>query len=184
MKNDFAKDYPFKTNDSLSLETLKNLGATLIPIELPDLPVRDISFILSAEAATAFDELTRSGKDDLLVRQIKNAWPNVFRVSRFISAVEYINANRISYLLIQQMAKLMQDIDLYVAPSWEGDNLLLTNLTGHPCVVVPNGFSEKGTPTSISFIGKLFGEAEILAVAKAYQKATDFHLKHPKMDFK
>ena len=154
------------------------MGIDLIPVELPELPVYDISFILSAEAAAAFDELTRSNQDELLVRQIKNAWPNVFRQSRFIPAVEYINANRIRFLMIQRVAKMMNEIDLYVAPSF-GENLLLTNLTGHPCVVVPNGFDEKGSPVSISFIGKLFGEAKILAVAKTYQDVTGFHLKHP-----
>ncbi|MCW8850299.1 MAG: amidase [Melioribacteraceae bacterium] len=182
LKNDFDKDYPFHNNDSLTLQTLRSLGAELIPIELPEFSVESISFILSTEAAAAFDELTRSNKDDLLVRQIKNAWPNVFREARFIPAVEYINANRIRYSLIQEMAKLMEKVDLYIAPSWVGDNLLLTNLTGHPCVVVPNGFSEDGTPTSISFIGKLFDEGKIISVAKAFQNATDFHLKRPKID--
>ena len=164
------------------MKTLESLGANLIPIELPKIPVENISFILSAEAAAAFDELTRSNKDDLLVRQIKNAWPNEFRSARFIPAVEYINANRIRYLLIQEMAKLMNKVDLYIAPSFEGNNLLLTNLTGHPCVVVPNGFSEKGTPTSIIFIGNLFDEGRIIAVAKAFQDVTEFHLKHPEID--
>ncbi|MCB0753822.1 MAG: amidase, partial [Ignavibacteriae bacterium] len=182
IKSDFDKQYPFHKNDSLTLKTLKSLGANLIPIVLPEIPVENISFILSAEAATAFDELTRSNSDDLLVRQIKNAWPNEFRSARFIPAVEYINANRIRYLLIQEMAKLMNKVDLYIAPSFEGNNLLLTNLTGHPCVVVPNGFSEKGTPTSITFIGKLFDEGKIIAVAKLFQDETEFHLKHPEID--
>jgi len=181
LKSDFDKDYPFHKNDSLSLEKLKSLGANLIPIDLPDFPVRNISFILSVEAAAAFDELTRTNKDDLLVRQIKNAWPNVFRSARFIPAVEYINANRIRYSLIQKMQKLFTDIDLYIAPSWEGDNLLLTNLTGHPCVVVPNGFSDDVTQTSISFIGQLFDEGKIIAVAKAFQDLTEHHLKHPEL---
>ncbi len=182
LKDDFDKQYDFKKQDSLALETLKSLGARLIPIKLPAIPVSKLSFLLSAEAAAAFDELTRSGKDDLMVRQIKNAWPNIFRASRLIPAVEYINANRIRHLLIQQMAQLMDSIDLYVAPSWEGDNLLLTNLSGHPCVVVPNGFSEKGTPTSISFIGRLFEEGKLLAVAKKFQDNTDFHRKHPRLN--
>jgi Asp-tRNA(Asn)/Glu-tRNA(Gln) amidotransferase A subunit family amidase len=160
---------------------LKELGAELIPIELPNIATEDLSFILSAEAGAAFDELTRSNKDDLLVRQIKNAWPNVFRSSRFIPAVEYINANRIRFLLIQEMKKLFDKIDLYVSPSWVGNNLLLTNLTGHPCVVVPNGFSKNGTPTSFTFIGNLFDEAKIVTVAKAFQDATDHHKKHPKL---
>lgn len=182
LKNDFTRKYPFHNNDSLALKKLQELGAQLIPIELPDLPVNDISFVLSAEAAAAFDELTRSNKDDLLVRQVKNAWPNVFRSSRFIPAVEYINANRVRYTLIQEMQKLFDKVDLYISPSWVGSNLLLTNLTGHPCVVVPNGFSERGTPTSFTFIGKLFDEGTIIAVAKAYQDATDHHKKHPKLE--
>ena len=179
LKNDFDKQYDFHSQDSVTLVKLTELGAELIPIELPELPVNDLSIILSAEAGAAFDELTRSNSDSLLVRQIKDAWPNVFRSSRFIPAVEYINANRIRFLLIQQMEKLMNEIDLYIAPSWEGDNLLVTNLTGHPCVVVPNGFSENGTPTSITFIGKLFDEGRLIAFAKKYQDATDFHKKHP-----
>ncbi len=179
LKNDFDKDYPFHKNDSLTLVTLQSLGAKLIPVQLPDLPVENISFILSAEAAAAFDELTRTNRDDLLVRQIKNAWPNEFRSARFIPAVEYINANRIRYLLIQKMEKIMRKVDFYLAPSFEGNNLLLTNLTGHPCVVVPNGFSAKGLPTSITFIGKLFDEGKIIAAAKAFQDATDYHMKHP-----
>jgi Asp-tRNA(Asn)/Glu-tRNA(Gln) amidotransferase A subunit family amidase len=179
LKDDFDSAYNFHLNDSLALATLKEIGVNLIPVNLPDIPVNDLSFILSSEAAAAFDELTRSNRDDLLVRQIKNAWPNEFRSSRFIPAVEYINANRVRFLLIQEMEMLMRDIDLYIAPSWEGDNLLLTNLTGHPCVVLPNGFSDSGTPTSITFIGKLFDEGKLIAFAKAYQDATGFHKKHP-----
>ncbi|MFQ5770154.1 MAG: amidase family protein [bacterium] len=165
--------------DQSSLEILRSLGINLIPIKLPDYPISAMSFILGVEAAAVFDELTRSNRDDLLVRQIKNAWPNVFRQAHMIPAVEYIQANRVRTKVMAAMAELMSQIDVYVVPSFGGSNLLLTNLTGHPAVVLPNGFTEKGTPTSISFIGKLFGEAETLAVAKAYQDATDFHLKHP-----
>lgn len=181
LKKDFDKKYDFHENDSITLAKLKSLGAELIPIDFPDIPINDLAIILSAEAAAAFDDLTRSNKDDLLVRQIKNAWPNSFRASRLIPAVEYINANRIRFELIQQMQKLMNEIDIYIAPSFEGDNLLLTNLTGHPSVVLPNGFSENGTPTSITFMGKLFDEERLIAFAKAYQDATDFHRKHPPM---
>jgi Asp-tRNA(Asn)/Glu-tRNA(Gln) amidotransferase A subunit family amidase len=180
LKNDFDKQYAFHSQDSVTLVKLVELGAELIPIELSEFPINDLSIILSAEAGAAFDELTRSNHDSLLVRQIKDAWPNVFRASRFIPAVEYINANRIRYLLIQQMEKLMNEIDLYITPSWEGDNLLLTNLTGHPCVVVPNGFSNDGTLTSITFIGRLFDEGKLIAFAKKYQDATNFNKKHPK----
>ena len=169
----------WKVFDEMSLQVLGSLGIDLVPIELPDLPIGAMSFILSAEAAAAFDELTRSNDDDLMVRQIRNAWPNVFRQSRLIPAVEYIQANRFRTVAMQAMAEIMSDIDVYVAPSFGGSNLLLTNLTGHPCVVLPNGFRGDGTPTSISFMGRLFGEAETLAVARAYQEATEFHLKHP-----
>jgi len=181
LKNDFDKQYDFHDNDSVSLAKLRELGAKLISIELPKLPINDLSIILSAEAAAAFDQLTRYNEDELMIRQIKNAWPNSFRASRLITAVEYINANRIRFMLIQEMQKLMEKVDLYIAPSWEGDNLLLTNLTGHPCVVLPNGFSEKGTPTSISFTGKLFDEGKLIAFAKAYQDANGFHKQHPPM---
>lgn len=183
LKNDFDKEYDFHDNDSLTLAKLKELGAELIPVELPDFPADDMSIILSAEAGAVFDELTRSNKDDLMVRQIKNAWPNVFRVSRFIPAVEYINANRVRTLLIQQMNDLMNKVDLYIAPSWEGENLLLTNLTGHPCVVLPNGFSDSGTPTSITFMGRLFDEGTLIAFSKLYQDATGFHRQHPSLFF-
>ncbi|HTY36978.1 MAG TPA: amidase [Bacteroidota bacterium] len=174
-----------KFNKPLSdsvLSVLRSLGAHLVPIELPKISLDGLSIILDAEAAAAFDELTRSGKDDMLVRQDKGAWPNEFRSSRFIPAVEYIRANRVRYLVIQEMQKLMKDIDVYVTPSFAGSNLLLTNLTGNPCVVLPDGFSKDGTPASISFIGQLFGEAKLLAVAKQFQDATDYHLKHPKLE--
>lgn len=85
-------------------------------------------------------------------------------------------------MLIQEMQKLMEKVDVYIAPSWNGNNLLLTNLTGHPSVVVPTGFNKKGTLTSITFVGRLFDEGKIIAVAKAFQDATDYHKKHPKLD--
>jgi Asp-tRNA(Asn)/Glu-tRNA(Gln) amidotransferase A subunit family amidase len=169
----------WKAFDEVVLDTLRNLEFDLTPIELPDLPVGAIRTVLSVEAAAAFDELTRSGRDDLLKRQTAGAWPNSFRQARMVPAVEYIQANRARTLLLEAMADLMSEVDVFVTPSYGGSNLTLTNLTGHPCVVLPNGFREDGTPTSISFIGKLYGESETLAVARAYQEATDFHLKHP-----
>jgi Asp-tRNA(Asn)/Glu-tRNA(Gln) amidotransferase A subunit family amidase len=170
--------------DRRTLETLRGLGFQLIPIELPDrYPVSDLRFILDAEAATAFDEIPRSGKDDLMVRQTADSWPNVFREAQLIPAVGYLRANRIRTLVIEEMEKRMGEVDVYVSPSYGGGNLLLTNLTGHPCVVVPNGFhANTGTPTSITFIGRLYGETEALALAGAYQQATDFHKKRPPLE--
>lgn len=175
----FEGNYPFKNQDSLSLTVLRELGYELIPIELPAYP--EIGFILDAEAAAAFDDLTTSNRDDLLVMQGRNAWPNTFRQGRFIPAVEYIKANRIRTQLMLDMQKVFDQVDVYVHPSWGSPSLRITNLTGHPCVVVPNGFQPNGRPTSISFTGKLFKEAELLSFVKTYQDKTDFHKKHPNL---
>jgi Asp-tRNA(Asn)/Glu-tRNA(Gln) amidotransferase A subunit family amidase len=177
LKKDFASEKD-NANSLAALAKLQALGANLIPVSLPKFPPQ-ITLVLRAEAAAAFDDLTRQGRDDLLVQQDADAWPNVFRAARFIPAVEYLRAQRIRFMLIQDMARTMNDIDVYVAPSEADENLRLTNLTGHPCVVLPDGFSRKGMPTSICFVEKLFGEAQMLAVAKAYQDATGFQLRHP-----
>ena len=168
--------------DSASLEVFRNLGAELIAVELPDhIPIGELGFILSAEAAAAFDVLTRTNQDSLLVRQIENAWPNVFRASRLIPAVEYIQANRHRYQLIQEMHKIMKDLDVLISPTFGNKQLALTNLTGHPCAVFPNGFNNNGSPTSICLIGNLFDEATLLAVGILYQKQTKFDDLHPQL---
>lgn len=176
----FPDFFKGRENDSLSLETIRSLGVNPTAVQLPDdIPVGALRIILVAEAAAAFDSLTRSGQDDLLVRQDINAWPNTFRTSRFIPAVEYINANRVRYILIQKMYQAMKDFDVIITPSFAGSQLLITNLTGNPCAVVPNGFNESGSPTSISFIGNLFDEASVIELAHAYQQATDFDEMRP-----
>ncbi len=164
-----------------TLDAVRGLGVELVPIELPDLPVGALGFILSAEAAAAFDELTRSGRDELLTRQDEYAWPTRFREARMIPAVEYIQANRVRRLAMLEMQRILAGLDAYISPTYGGDNLLLTNLTGHPAVVLPNGFRADGTPTSVTFMGTLFGEAKVLALARAYQEATGFHLRHPRL---
>ena len=166
-------------NDRAVLTRLRELGFKLVPIELPEFPTSSLSFLLNVEAAAAFDEMTRNNKDDELVRQVKWAWPNVFRTARHVPAVEYIQANRARMILNQKMSELFKNIDVYVVPSFWGDNLLRTNLTGHPCVVLPNGFNEKGSPTSISFIGDLYKDGEVIAVSHAYQRGTGWHKKYP-----
>ncbi|MEZ0485575.1 amidase [Fibrella aquatica] len=177
----FDSTYPNKANDQATLDLLKKLGATLVPIELPPFRYGALTMIIGVEGAAAFDELTRSGRDSLMVRQGKGAWPNEFRSSRFIPAVEYIQANRIRTQLINQMHEVLKkaQVDVYITPAYAGGNLQLTNLTGHPCVVLPNGFNAQQTLTSITFNGQLFAEGSVLAVAKAYQDATDWHRKHP-----
>lgn len=180
VKSAFDKERENKANDDATLRVLKSLGIKLIPIESPEFPYDALTITLFAEAAAAFDELTRSNRDELLARQVKDAWPNVFRRSRLIPAVEYLQANRIRMLAMQAMRHMLDAarIDVYVAPSFDRD-LICTNLTGHPAVVAPNGVTAKGLSSSITFTGRLYGEAAALSVAKAYQDATDFHLKVP-----
>ena len=175
LKTLFDATYPTKANDQKTLAVIKSLGVELIAVELPsDIPVSAVRLMLSAEAAAAFDELTRSNRDSLLVNQSRWAWPNTFRAARFIPAVEYINASRIRQQLIQEYYAKTKDFDVIIAPSFGGTQLLTTNLTGHPCMVVPNGFTDKGSPTSISFLGKLYGEANVVSLVHAYQQVSEW----------
>ena len=167
--------------DRQELSVLKDLGVKLVPIQLPDnYPANDVRLILTAESSAAFDDLTRQGVTEGL-----NTWPASFREGEFIPAVEYIRANRIRTLLIREMESLFDKVDLYV-DAFPRD-ITITNLTGHPTAVLPNGFNKSKsddveTPTSITFTGRLFGESDLLAVAHAYQEATKHHLRHPPMD--
>ena len=180
LKDLFERKYSNRSNDSITLRVFHELGIHPEPVSLPEnLPYNAMLMILAAESAAAFDEFTRSNNDDLLVRQDKSAWPSFFRGARFIPAVEYIQANRIRYLLIEKMNALFQKYDAIITPSFGGPQLLATNLTGHPAVVLPNGFNEKGSPTSFSIIGRLFQEGTILVIANAYQQATAFETMKP-----
>jgi len=167
--------------DQAALEVLGREGVNLLPALLPKLPFRAMRLALDAEAAAAFDQLTRSGRDKLLTGQTENDWPNFFRVARFIPAVEYVNANRARTLAMEAMAALFRDFDVLVAPT-SAPQLIATNLTGHPAVILPNGFRQDGTPASLTFLGNLYGEAAMLAVARAYQEATEWHRKRPDLD--
>ena len=178
LKAAFEQNYPTKANDQATLDVLRKLGVELVPLELPTLSPGALRFVLTAEGAAAFDELTRSGRDGQMVLQNRSAWPNTFRSSRFIPAVEYLQAQRVRSLLIEQMDAQLKGFDAYLAPSFSA-NLVLTNLTGHPAVAVPNGFTAVGLPTTITFMGALYEEGNLLALAKAYQDATDFDDKHP-----
>lgn len=180
LKSDFEQDYPFRAQDSIALRIFKSLGIELVPIELPKYP--DITYLLTAEAAAAFDDLTRSGKDDELTRQTRNAWPNLFRRARFVPAVEYIQANRLRTKLINQMDEVFKKVDVYINPSWASESLRITNMTGHPCVVMPDGFQQNGKPTSITITGKLYDEGTVLGLANAFQRVSTFHKLHPELD--
>ena len=167
--------------DDAALEVLRGMGINLIPIELPDLPYDAMRIILTAEAAAAFDDLTRSNRDGELVQQTRFDWANTFRTARFIPAVDYINANRVRSTAIEAWDALMKTVDVIVTPTSAANllQLVATNLTGHPAVILPNGFRPDGTPVSLTFLGGLFEEAKVMAVAHAYQKATGFHNVHP-----
>ncbi len=165
-----------------ALDALKSAGAALQPVELPKFAVTPLRIILVAEAATAFDDITRDGRVNQLSGQEANDWPNTFRSSRFIPAVEYIRAQRARRLLMQEMDKLMSKWDVFVSPAPGSLSLLITNLTGHPAVCVPCGFP-KGLPQSIMFTGGLYDEGAPLRVALAYERATQWHTMRPKMDW-
>jgi Asp-tRNA(Asn)/Glu-tRNA(Gln) amidotransferase A subunit family amidase len=170
-----------KKFDDAALDVFKRMGINLLPVDLPDVPYDPMRIILNAESAAAFDELTRSDRDKELVQQGKFDWPNSFRTSRFIPAVDYVNANRLRSVAIRKWDDLMKTVDVIVTPTGAANlsQLVATNLTGHPAVILPNGFRDDGTPVSLTFLGGLFEEAKLLAVARAYQDATGFHLKHP-----
>ena len=191
-------EYDRKYNDR-ALAKLKEMGVNLEVVEMPKFPYDAMVAMLSAEAAAAFDDLTRSGKDKLLTAQKDFDWPNAFRSARFIPAVEYIQAARARRLAMDAVAKALEGFDVIVAPT-SGEQLVITNLTGHPAVILPNGLRGSdapqppssdpadfrnsggpGTPTSLTFLGSLYGEAKLLAFARAYQEATGFHLEHPKL---
>jgi Asp-tRNA(Asn)/Glu-tRNA(Gln) amidotransferase A subunit family amidase len=172
-----------KPFDDAALATLRKLGLNLIPVEVPDVPYDPMRIILTAEAAAAFDELTRTDRDKELVQQGKFDWANTFRTARFIPAVDYINANRVRSLAVAKWDELFKTVDVIVSPTSAANlaQLVATNLTGQPAVILPHGFRADGTPVSLTFLAGLYKEAELIAVASAYQRATDFHLKHPTM---
>ncbi len=183
--------------DRATLDVLRGLGVNLVPVKLPNLPFSSISKVLSVEAAAAFDELTRSGRDKLLTAQEPFDWPNTFRIARLYSGVDYVQAMRARSVVIEKMAELFRTVDVIVTPSG-GAQLTATNLSGHPAVIVPNGLRGKdappvqdtaegargnvggpGTPVSITFLGQLYDDARLLAFAKLYQEKTGFHTAHP-----
>jgi Asp-tRNA(Asn)/Glu-tRNA(Gln) amidotransferase A subunit family amidase len=165
-----------------AIEALEQAGAKLTPIELPRFSTGSLRFILSAEAAAAFDDITRDGRVNQLSGQSPGDWPNAFRTSRFIPAVEYIRAQRARTLLMHEMEKLMSQWDVFVSPAPGSASLLVTNLTGHPAICVPCGFVND-RPIAIMFTGGVYDEVAPLRVALAFERATKWHTMHPKMDF-
>jgi Asp-tRNA(Asn)/Glu-tRNA(Gln) amidotransferase A subunit family amidase len=163
-----------QSNNRAALDVLRGLGVQVVPFELPDLPTSAIGFILDTEAAAAFDSPTLNAELDGM-REVpeQSRWPDSFRASRFVSAVDYLQANRLRMRFVEAVHDALGDLDLFI-----GSHVSLTNLTGHPELSVPNGF-HRGAPTSLRLTGRLFGEEALLRVAHAYQGATTHHLQHP-----
>lgn len=185
-KNYFDRITDTSRNEWKVLDAYRKMGVELVPIVFPDSGVYNFNvmdIVISAECAAAFDDFTRTGLDDQMTWQNKFDWPNSFRVSRLIPAVEYINANRHRYLLMQQVNATLKDIDVLICPTrGSGSQSAITNLTGHPAICMPTGFDKRfNTPTSITLLGKLYGEAAMLTAAKALQQATSWDDVHPPM---
>jgi len=181
LQKDIEKDTTVSgKNMQASLETFRTMGYELVPIELPEnYPYNGFDIILRAESGAFFDDLVRSGEVDLMVEQDEGSRANSLRQSRFIPAVEYLQANRVRTQLIEEINNLFDDFDVIIAPASRSRQLLITNLTGHPAVSIPNGFDEKGRPTSLTLLGNLYQEGKLLELAKAYQEQTEFDEKHP-----
>jgi Asp-tRNA(Asn)/Glu-tRNA(Gln) amidotransferase A subunit family amidase len=169
-------------NEAAALDAFRKAGAQLIPVDFPDSGIYNFNMsgiVVGVESAAAFDEFTRTGLDDQMTRQTRGDWPNQFRSSRLIPAVEYVNVNRHRYLLMQKMNEFMSKYDVVICPTYGGHQLQITNLTGNPALCMPTGFNKNHLPTSITLVGKLYDEATLLSVAKAYQNATEWNKVHP-----
>jgi Asp-tRNA(Asn)/Glu-tRNA(Gln) amidotransferase A subunit family amidase len=173
--------------DRDALDALNRLGANILEISLPDLPIEEITPALGIESAAAFEELTLTGRDDLLRRQVNNAWPNSFRESRYFSAVDYVQADRLRRQLMQEAHAFFAQVDVVFGPSFGNPMLTMTNFTGQPGIAVRAGFEEitprplfghpendtdqtlHRIPRSVSLWSNLFEEGKLIAVARALE---------------
>jgi Asp-tRNA(Asn)/Glu-tRNA(Gln) amidotransferase A subunit family amidase len=165
-----------------ALQVYRKAGATLVPITLPELPASAVYAILNAEAGAMFDELLRSGGINDLADKGTNGRANQLRAARFIPAVEYIRAQRVRTLLMHAMSTVFESVDVFLAPS-QSDSVTMTNLTGHPAVVLPAGFVE-GMPVAVMLTGKWWDEATLLRAAAAFESATEWHTRRPSLTVK
>jgi Asp-tRNA(Asn)/Glu-tRNA(Gln) amidotransferase A subunit family amidase len=160
-----------------AFDVLRQAGATLVPITLPDSPAAAIYALLNAEAGAMFDELVRTGGINELADAGVNGRANQLRAARFIPAVDYIRAQRARTLLLRQMDALFEHVDA-LASSPSGEIVVMANLTGHPGITVPAGFVD-GLPVGLMVTGPLFREERVLQVAAAYEAATDWRARRP-----
>ncbi|PWU05141.1 MAG: hypothetical protein C5B52_00200 [Bacteroidetes bacterium] len=188
----YAKNYIDTLSDNSAekavIKTLRNAGVQVTAIDFPsNLRTNDLlTTIWAAESAAAFDGLTRSGRDSLMVQQWQSRYPNQFRSARFIPAVEYLTVCRLRYMVMQHAFPILSKYDIIIVPSMSDEPMALTCLTGNPCLTLPSGLPTNGNaPPSITFIGgKLYSEAIITAFAKKFQDMTHYQLQHPEMFMK
>jgi Asp-tRNA(Asn)/Glu-tRNA(Gln) amidotransferase A subunit family amidase len=197
----WMKENPATDVDRAALETVKKLGMTPIEVNLPDWPYDSLNVILFAEAAAAFEELTLSGGLDQLKVQVPDAWPNSFRQARFLSAVDFVQADRFRRKVAQEMARVFSQVDLLLVPSLRDEILVITNSTGHPSLTLRAGFVEvsearsdwapdpknplprfsppRRVPHGVTLIGKLFDEGVIGSVGLALERSLDVSGQRP-----
>jgi Asp-tRNA(Asn)/Glu-tRNA(Gln) amidotransferase A subunit family amidase len=181
LRSAFEADSSTAPFDRDCLEVLRRMGVRPVAVELPDqFPLSALStLVLHPEQGASFDSLIRENREDLLVNQRRNARPDRLRQSRFIPGVEYVQANRVRRLLMEDMARRMDGIDVLVTPTRAPGISTITNLTGHPSLTLRSGFRENGTPVSITLVGGLFGERHLLTLGKAFQDETGLHRSRP-----
>ncbi|HTR34485.1 MAG TPA: amidase [Bryobacteraceae bacterium] len=192
----WMKEAPATDVDRAALETVRKLGMVPTEVSLPDWPYDSLQLILFAEGAAAFEELTLSGKLKDLKMQVPDAWPNSFRQSRFLSAVDFVQADRFRRSVAQEMARIFSQVDLLLVPSLRDEMLTITNFTGHPSLTLRAGFVEvsearsdwapdpahplpkfsppRRVPHGVTLIGRLFDEGTLGRAGIALEQA--FHV--------
>jgi Asp-tRNA(Asn)/Glu-tRNA(Gln) amidotransferase A subunit family amidase len=197
----WMKQSPATDVDRAALDTAGRLGMVPVEVSLPDWPYGSLLHILFSEAAASFEELTLSGKDDQLKAQVPDAWPNLFRMSRFLSAVDFVQADRLRRRVAGEMAKLMSGVDLLLVPSLRDEMLNISNATGHPSLTLRTGFVNvtqarsdwapdpdhplptfnppRRVPHGVTLIGRLFDEGTIARAGIALERASGVSGEHP-----
>ncbi len=197
----WMKEAPATDVDRAAIETVKKLGMRPVEVSIPDWPYDNLDLILFAEAAAAFEELTLSGKDHTLRAQVPDAWPNTFRQARFLSAVDYVQTDRLRRKVAMEMARVFSQVDLLLVPSLRDEMLTITNFTGHPSLTLRAGFVEvsearsdwapdpsrplpkftpaRRVPHGVTLIGRLFDEGMIGRVGVHLERSFGVAGEHP-----
>jgi Asp-tRNA(Asn)/Glu-tRNA(Gln) amidotransferase A subunit family amidase len=187
------KENPATDVDRAALETVKKVGMLPVEVSIPDWPYDSLDLILFAEGAAAFEELTLSGGLNQLKVQVPDAWPNIFRQSRFLSAVDFVQADRFRRKVAKEMARVFSEVDLLLVPSLRDEMLTITNFTGHPSLTLRAGFIEvsearsdwapdpkhplpkfsppRGVPHGVTLIGRLFDEGKLASAGIALEQS-------------